>query len=107
MNKGFAAILALTLLASGPARAEFLQPQAAIESNDVIVVLDANGTGQVSVAPCSDCSRLRLTVDGHTRALHNGKQVPLASARRLSGNAHRVVTVIYDVKDHTVEKLVW
>ena len=102
-------LLAAALTLAGAAlpiasQAAFTSDQVSVESMSVTVHLEGRHKGTVTAAPCETCSPVHIKIDEHTRAYHDGKEVPLHQARVL---VDKPATVIYEKATHTAVKIIW
>jgi len=98
----FLSIMLLVFMAKS-SYAEIILNEDAVEA-DQITVVGSKTNGFVLVKKCDTCPQLRLQLSPNTKAFFNGKEVPFSNVPSKAKNA---ITVIYDPKINTVNKIVW
>lgn len=83
--------------------AEIINHEDAIETNEIMVV-GTQPNGFVLARKCDKCPQLRLQLSPNTKAYSKGKQVPMSN---VPNRAKTAITVIYDPKTNTVNKIKW
>jgi hypothetical protein len=92
------------ILGATAANAELVALEEAIEAGRLTIFLDDDLNGSVIGRNCPTCPSLQITVNRATRAIEQGRDVPL---QRIRERAAKGATVIYDVKTMTATKIIW
>ena len=98
-------ILILTLSMCGPAVAEIITVEEAIESSTSDIRLPENSSGYLVIRSCSDCDEITLSLSAGTQYLVNGESVEYQDFRRMSRAKGNGLDIFYDPRNKSVTRM--
>lgn len=100
----FMALCLLPLTGFSQTKPNVIFTEDAIEADKISVSINKRLSGSITAAKCPTCSPIRLKINKHTQAFHNGQLVHLIKVKEANGKA---AIVFYDLKTKIVNRIKW